>query len=218
MPRRVIFPILLLLVTGSAAGMSVPEPSGVPVPAERTEGPIDLFWVRSMALVENRARGPAQSDETVREALTRWLPGVMQMSTEGAGLLIDYRSFRSAQEVDPSDLHVWFDDAGLEVDPLMAAHERLPDDARRAAPRSAAPGVESRVSWTVDLYRLDCQSPQFGEKPTPAIGGRCENRVYVRVKLGTMQGTADDEASAVQSFAAQLRDAMLMSVPAAEGD
>jgi hypothetical protein len=170
-------PILLLLVTGSAAGTSVPEPGDVPAQEERTQQPIDLFWVRSVALVKNQARS-AQSDETIREALRRWLPDATQMSTEDADLLIDYSSFLSAKGVD------------------------------RSHP----------VSWIAELYRLDCQSPRIGEKPTPAIDSHCENRVYVRVKLGTMRGTADDEASALQSFAAQLREAMLMAVPAAEGD
>lgn len=180
MPRRLILPILLLLVTGSAAGTTLPEPGDEPAPSdERTGAPIDLFWVRSMALVENRDR-PIQSTETIREALTRWLPDDMQRSTVGADLLIDYFSSLSAK-----------------------------DDAQRAA---------HRVSWIAHLYRLDCQSPRFGEKPTRAIRGHCENRVYVRVKLGTMRGAADDEASALEAFAAQLREALFTAVPAAEGD
>ena len=202
MPRHWIVPIVLLLVTGSAAGTSAPEPNG------------DLFWVRSMALVEDRTR-PAPLEENIREALSRWLPGVMQSSTEDADLLIDYSSFHATGDVDVSFAGAWIEDVGLEVDALPAPQESAlrTGDAQRAAPRIAAPDAKYRVSWTAKLYRLDCQSPQFGEKPTPPVDGRCENRVYVRVELGRMEGTADDEASAVQAFAAQLRQAMLTSVP-----
>ncbi len=210
MPRRWFVPIVLLLVAGSAAGASVPEPA-VSAPSEA----IDLFWVRSMALAEDRTR-PAEWDESMRETLARWLPGVMQTSTEGAELLIDYSSYVTAAELDLSyAAAAWIEDVGLEADRLPASQESAlrTEDALRAAPHIAVAGTKDGVSWIATLYRLDCQSPRFGEKPTRPVGGRCENRVYVRVDLGTMQGTADDEAGAVQALAAQLRQAILTPVP-----
>lgn len=231
MPSRLVVPILLLLVTGSATGATVPESNGATAPRdEQTEEPIDLSRVHSIAVVENQPR-PSESYENLRETLTRWLPGVVQVSSNGADLLVDYSSSPYPRTVEPSgsDLslyHVVLDaDRGPEFDAsLLWSEDELPmppvpwtSDAA-AAPRPDVPSLERRVSWSARLYRFDCQSAVFGEKPTPAVDGYCENRVYVRVELGTMEGTEDDEASAMRAFAAQLRQALLMPVPAAEGD
>ncbi len=68
-------------------------------------------------------------------------------------------------------------------------------------------------SWTANVVRFDCQSASFGERPTRAINGHCENLVYVRVIAGTKGRTAPEGVSAAEDFAATLREVILTSSP-----
>jgi len=63
--------------------------------------------------------------------------------------------------------------------------------------------------WQASLYRLDCQSPRWGEPPSRATGGKCRAHVHMRVDLGSMDGMAEPESSAVEEFVTRLRHALL---------
>ncbi|HYO76393.1 MAG TPA: hypothetical protein VE010_08020, partial [Thermoanaerobaculia bacterium] len=78
--------------------------------------------------------------------------------------------------------------AAATVDPEPALRN---DDAQRAP----------SVHWRATLFRMDCQSPAFCEKPTPASEGRCERPVFVRVKMASMGGVAADRDAALRDFA-----------------
>lgn len=73
--------------------------------------------------------------------------------------------------------------------------------------RAAQPPAS--VHWRATLFRMDCQSPLFDEKPTPASEGRCERRVFVRVKVASLGGVAADRDAALRDFAASVRSALL---------
>lgn len=69
------------------------------------------------------------------------------------------------------------------------------------------------IRWQATLFRLACQSPEFGEPPSRIVRGTCENNVFVRIGMGKMSGAVAAGASATDDFAYALRDAILGFAP-----
>jgi hypothetical protein len=70
----------------------------------------------------------------------------------------------------------------------------------------------STASWRASIFRFDCQSPDFGRRPTRAIGGRCKDLVHVRVALAEFDATTSGEGG-VKAFTAALAKAIHESDP-----
>jgi hypothetical protein len=172
---RLVWVLPILLTAGTTAWAGEPPVQPTVQPTVQPKNVNDLFWVRSVSVVNARF-DTAQPDPLLhlREAL-RSLPGVTQAETDEADLLIEYDE------------------------------STVPDEAR----------TEPRAAWHAHLFRLDCQSASFYEKPTRAINGHCERRIYVRVDLGSMSGVSDGRVSAAEDFASKLKEAILCSQPTA---
>lgn len=69
--------------------------------------------------------------------------------------------------------------------------------------------ADQGTAWLATLFRLGCQSPNFGEPPSPVVDGRCPANVFVQIGMGSMSGTAPAGQSGVNDFAFTLRDAIL---------
>jgi len=74
--------------------------------------------------------------------------------------------------------------------------------------------ADRATTWRATLFRLACQSREFGEPPSRIVRGKCENNLFVRIGMGKLSGAVPIGRSAKEDFASALRDAIFGFAPA----